>query len=283
MDMANHGNRRQSAIHPSQRAGGTDLRGDVCAGGIMSPAIEVRNLQFSYGEGGEALRGVSFAIDEGECVGLIGPNGAGKSTLLLHLNGLLPEALNGEASVFVQGTPVLPAHLAEVRRKVGLLFQDPNDQLFCPTVYEDVAFGPEQLGLTQAEVRQRVAISLARVGLAGFEDRAPHHLSVGEKRRVCLAGVLACDPAVLVLDEPSSSLDPRGRRDLKELLRQIPITKLIATHDLELVVELCPRVILLDGGQIIADGPTRTLLNDEELMLKHGLECPHILRHQHPH
>jgi len=249
----------------------------------MSAAIEVRDLRFRYGEGTEALRGVSFSIAEGECVGLIGPNGAGKSTLLLHLNGLLPESLKGESSVFVDGSPVTADTLHEVRRKVGLLFQDANDQLFCPTVFEDVAFGPQQLGLSEAEIRERVTQALARAGIPGFEARAPHHLSVGEKRRVCLAGVLACDPSILVLDEPSSSLDPRGRRELKELLRQIPITKLIATHDLELVVELCSRVIVLDEGSVVAQGPTVEVLSDEELMLRHDLEKPHALRHLHPH
>jgi len=249
----------------------------------MSAAIEVRDLRFRYGEGTEALRGVSFSIAQGECVGLIGPNGAGKSTLLLHLNGLLPESLKGESSVFVDGSPVTADTLHEVRRKVGLLFQDANDQLFCPTVFEDVAFGPQQLGLSEAAIRERVTQALAQAGIPGFEARAPHHLSVGEKRRVCLAGVLACDPSILVLDEPSSSLDPRGRRELKELLSQIPITKLIATHDLELVVELCSRVIVLDDGSVVAQGPTVDLLSDEELMLRHNLEKPHALRHLHPH
>jgi len=249
----------------------------------MSAAIEVRDLRFRYGEGTEALRGVSFSIAQGECVGLIGPNGAGKSTLLLHLNGLLPESLKGESSVFVDGSPVTADTLHEVRRKVGLLFQDANDQLFCPTVFEDVAFGPQQLGLSEAAIRERVTQALAQAGIPGFEARAPHHLSVGEKRRVCLAGVLACDPSILVLDEPSSSLDPRGRRELKELLRQIPITKLIATHDLELVVELCSRVIVLDEGRVVAQGPTVEVLSDEELMLRHSLEKPHALRHLHPH
>ncbi len=249
----------------------------------MSAAIEVRGLQFRYGDGTWALRGVSFEIAEGECVGLIGPNGAGKSTLLLHLNGLLPETWDGASAVCVGGRPIAPATLPEVRRQVGLLFQDPNDQLFCPTVFEDVAFGPQQLGLDDAQLRERVRRSLERSGLAGFEARAPHHLSVGEKRRVCLAGVLACDPTLLVLDEPTSSLDPKGRRELKELLRQIPITKLIATHDLELVVELCSRVIVLDGGMVVAEGPTIEVLSNEELMLKHSLERPHALRHVHPH
>jgi len=249
----------------------------------MNAAIEVRDLHYRYGEGTPALRGVSFSVAEGECVGLVGPNGAGKSTLLLHLNGLLPESWEDPRSVFVGGSPVQPDTLPEIRRKVGLLFQDPNDQLFCPTVFEDVAFGPGQFGLDAEETRKRVTQALARAGLAGFEARAPHHLSAGEKRRVCLAGVLACDPSILVLDEPTSSLDPRGRRELKELLRRIPITKLIATHDLELVVELCSRVVVLDAGAIVAEGPTVELLSDEDLMLRHHLERPHILRHLHPH
>jgi cobalt/nickel transport system ATP-binding protein len=249
----------------------------------MTAAIEVRDLRYRYGEGTPALGGVSFSVAEGECVGLIGPNGAGKSTLLLHLNGLLPETWNEEPSVFVGGRAVGPETLHEVRRKVGLLFQDPNDQLFCPTVFEDVAFGPQQYGLGEPEIRERVAKALAQVGLPGFEKRAPHHLSVGEKRRVCLAGVLACDPSILALDEPTTSLDPKGRRELKELLRTIPFAKLIATHDLETVVELCTRVIVLDGGIVAAEGPTVDLLSNEDLMQRHSLERPHILRHLHPH
>ena len=249
----------------------------------MTAAIEVRNLHFHYGEGTQALRGVSFSIAEGECVGLIGPNGAGKSTLLLHLNGLLPETLKGESPVYVGGMALSPKTLPEIRRRVGLLFQDPNDQLFCPTVFEDVAFGPQQLGLGEGDVTARVKAAMATAGISGFEERAPHHLSAGEKRRACLAGVLACEPSILVLDEPTSSLDPRGRRDLKELLRTIPITKLVATHDLELVVELCSRVIVLDAGTIVAEGPTVEVLSDEALMLRHSLERPHALRHLHPH
>ena len=249
----------------------------------MSAAIEVEDLSFSYADGTVALEGVSFEVGEGECVGLIGPNGAGKSTLLLHLNGLLPETWAGDGSVVVGGVRVGPDTLFDVRRRVGLLFQDPNDQLFCPTVWEDVAFGPQQLGLTEGDVRERVARALATAGVAGFESRAPHHLSAGEKRRVCLAGVLACDPSVLVLDEPTTSLDPKGRRELKALLERIPMTKLIATHDLELVAELCSRAVVLDGGRLMAQGPARELLADEALMLRHDLERPHILRHLHPH
>jgi energy-coupling factor transporter ATP-binding protein EcfA2 len=250
----------------------------------MSPsaAIDVRNLRFRYPDGAEALRGISFSVAEGECVGLIGPNGAGKSTLLLHLNGILPDRPPAEPSVFIFGRPVTEDHLPDIRRDVGLLFQDADDQLFCPTVYEDVAFGPQQFG-DALSVPGRVAAALAQVGLSGFEKRAPHHLSGGEKRRVCLAGILACSPRVLVLDEPTSDLDPRGKRELKALLRKIPTPKIIATHDLELVVELCSRAILLDGGEMVADGPPDELLDDEELMLAHGLERPHILQHHHPH
>jgi cobalt/nickel transport system ATP-binding protein len=246
-------------------------------------AIEITGLKYRYHDGTEALRGVSFRIAPGECVALLGPNGSGKSTVLLHLNGILPEKFSGDGAVRILGETVAPENLEKIRRQVGLVFQDPDDQLFCPTVQEDVAFGPQQLGLGDAEVVARVQKALAQAGLAGFGRRATHHLSHGEKRRVCLAGVLACEPAILILDEPTSDLDPRGRREFKALLRQIPATKLIATHDLELAVELCSRAIVLDHGQIIADGPTVELLNDEELMLAHGLECPHILRHRHPH
>lgn len=249
----------------------------------MTPALKVSGLSFRYADGTEALRDVTFAIAPGECVGLVGPNGAGKSTLLLHLNGLLPDRLDGESAVCVAGERLGPDNLHGVRRQVGLLFQDSNDQLFCPTVYEDVAFGPQQLGLDEAEVSRRVHDALARVGLQGFGTRAPHHLSGGEKRRVCLAGVLACEPGILVLDEPTSDLDPFSRRELKQLLQEIPITQLIATHDLELVVELCSQVIVLDNGTIVAQGPAVPLLSDEELMLRHKLEKPHILRHLHPH
>lgn len=246
-------------------------------------AIEVRNLTYRYPDGTAALQGVSFSVTPGECLALIGPNGAGKSTLLLHLNGLLPERFASPPAVTVMDLPVIPPNLPAIRRQVGLLFQDANDQLFCPTVFDDVAFGPQQLGLDDAQVRDRVARALAQVGLTGLENRPPHHLSAGQKRRACLAGVLACDPAVLVLDEPTSGLDPRGRCELIQLLRQIPVAKIIATHDLELVVQLCSRALLLSAGQLVAQGPPHDLLADEPLMLRHGLETPHILRHRHPH
>jgi len=245
--------------------------------------IAVRGLSYRYPDGHDALLDVSFTLAPGERVALIGPNGAGKSTLLLHLNGLLPDRSPSMPAVTVDGLPVAAANLREIRRRVGLLFQDPDDQLFCPTVWEDVAFGPRQLGLREPGLSRLVTESLAQVGLAGFEERLPHHLSRGEKRRACLAGLLACDARVLVLDEPTSDLDPRGRRELMALLSRLPATQLIATHDLEFVVEICPRTIVLDGGRIVADGPTRRLLDDEQLMLAHGLERPHSLRHTHPH
>jgi cobalt/nickel transport system ATP-binding protein len=245
--------------------------------------IAVRDLSYRYPDGHDALLDVSFTLVPGERVALIGPNGAGKSTLLLHLNGLLPDRPPSTPAVTVDGLPVTEANLREIRRRIGLLFQDPDDQLFCPTVWEDVAFGPRQLGLREPALSRLVAESLAQVGLSGFEERLPHHLSRGEKRRACLAGLLACDARALVLDEPTSDLDPRGRRELMALLADLPVTQLIATHDLEFVVEICPRTIVLDGGRIVADGPTRRLLDDEPLMLAHGLERPHILRHNHPH
>jgi cobalt/nickel transport system ATP-binding protein len=245
--------------------------------------ISVSGLSYRYPDGHDALSDVSFDLAAGERVALIGPNGAGKSTLLLHMNGLLPDRPPAAPAITVDGLPLTEAHLREIRRKVGLLFQDPDDQLFCPTVWEDVAFGPRQLGLREPGLSRLVSESLAQVGLAGFEERLPHHLSRGEKRRACLAGLLACDARVLVLDEPTTDLDPRGRRELMALLSRLPVTQLIATHDLEFVVEICPRTLVLDGGRIIADGPTRQLLDDEPLMLAHGLERPHILRHRHPH
>lgn len=249
----------------------------------MSATLEVRGLSYSYPDGKPALRGVSMYAGAGECIGIVGPNGAGKSTLLLHLNGILPEDDNRTGEVLVCGDPITGANLHGVHRSVGLLFQDPDDQLFCPTVREDVAFGPEQFGYPAGEVDRVVRESLRQVGLEGFERRSPHHLSGGEKQRVCLAGILACNPGILVLDEPTSDLDPRGRRDLARLIRELPATRVIASHDLELVVDLCSRVYLLDGGEVVTSGPTVDILSNEPLMLAHGLEKPHSLQHRHPH
>jgi len=250
----------------------------------MNPAVEIRKLSYRYPENGElALDQLSFSIAEDECVAVLGPNGAGKSTLLLHLNGLLPEHASPEPAVWIAGEPVGPKNLAKVRQKVGLLFQDPDDQLISATVFEDVAFGPRQLGVEGAVLSSLVSYCLGQVGLAGFENRQPHRLSHGEKRRVCLAGVLACKPSVLVLDEPTSDLDPRGRREFKTLLQSLPGAKIVATHDLELVVDLCSRVVILDQGKLVADGSAIKLLSNEPLMLAHGLEKPHTLLHRHPH
>ncbi len=261
------------------------------------PAIRVAGLDYRYPDGKTALRGVAFTIQTGESVALIGPNGAGKSTLLLHLNGLLPgkaRAMSGHGHgvdwpgangtsrggphVWIDGLEVNTRNAPEVRRRVGLVFQDPDDQLFCNSVVEDVAFGPLNLGKTAAEARRIAYECLDRVELRDQAERPPHHLSFGERKRACLAGVLACDPHVIVLDEPSANLDPRGRRRLVQILQALPCTKLIATHDLEMVLELCPRSILLSAGEVISDGPSRAILNNVALVEAHGLEQPMSLR-----
>jgi energy-coupling factor transporter ATP-binding protein EcfA2 len=250
----------------------------------MNAAVEIRNLSYRYPPRGRlALDRLSFSVAQEECVAVLGPNGAGKSTLLLHLNGLLPEHPPKEPNIWIGGEPLTAKTLDTIRQRVGLLFQDPDDQLISATVFEDVAFGPQQLGVDGPALRSLVAHCLSLAGLAGFEEREPHRLSHGEKRRVCLAGVLACKPTVLVLDEPTSDLDPRGRREFKALLKSLPGAKIIATHDLELVVDLCSRVLILDDGKLVAEGPTVPLLSDEQLMLAHGLEKPHSLLHRHPH
>lgn len=247
---------------------------------LEKPAVLVEGLSYRYPDGRHALKGVNLSITPGECVALVGPNGAGKSTLLLHLNGLLPESTRDRSSgkVEIDGLLIDKGSAVEIRRRVGLVFQDPDDQLFAPTVLEDVAFGPLNLGLSKAEAKRIALESLERVGLIDQSDRPPRHLSFGERKRACLAGVLACAPSVLVLDEPTANLDPRARRRFMTLIRDLPATKLIATHDLEMVVELCPRSIVLDSGLVIADGPTRLLLADSPLMERHGLETPASLR-----
>lgn len=249
-------------------------------------ALQITNLCYDYSDHHRALDCVSFTVNEGERLGLIGPNGAGKSTLLQHLNGLLPEIITtdeGDAVINVFGLPLIKKNLPKIRADVGLLFQDPDDQLFCSTIREDVAFGPQQLNLSDKEISQRVSDALKAVGLEGYEERLPHHLSRGEKHRACLAGLLACDAKILALDEPTSHLDPRGRREFKTLLKRLSITQIIASHDLDMVAELCDRVIVLDHGRIVAFGATLEILGNEELMLKHGLEKPHFLSHYHPH
>ncbi|ARF55722.1 cobalt ABC transporter ATP-binding protein [Streptomyces gilvosporeus] len=237
----------------------------------FAPSLEVSGLAYAYPDGHQALFGVDLSIERGERVALLGPNGAGKTTLVLHLNGIL-EA--GAGSVAVAGLPVAKENLAEIRRKVGIVFQDPDDQLFMPTVREDVAFGPAAAGLRGAELTERVTEALERVGMAGFADRPPHHLSFGQRRRVAVATVLAMRPEILVLDEPSSNLDPASRRELADILRSLDVTVLMVTHDLPYALELCPRSVVLSGGVLVADGGTQELLCDEELMRSHRLELP---------
>ncbi len=240
----------------------------------MRIAVRIRDLRYVYPDGTEALRGVDLTVAEGERVGLIGPNGAGKTTLLLHLNGLL----RGRGDIEILGIPLRKGTLGEIRRLVGLLFQDPDAQLFMPRVFDDVAFGPLNLGLDDGEVRRRVAEALRAVGMEGAADRAPHRLSFGERKRTALATILSMRPAILALDEPTSNLDPRGRREFMELIRGLGATVIIATHDLELVLELCGRAVLMDRGRVIADGPVREILADAELMYSHGLEVPPSLK-----
>jgi cobalt/nickel transport system ATP-binding protein len=240
------------------------------------PAVLVRQLTFAYPQGQTALDELSFCVNPGESVALVGPNGAGKTTLFLCLAGVLRprvEALRlgGLDLTDARQRKRLPEH-------VGIVFQNSDDQLFNATVRDDVAFGPLNLGLPPEEVRARVAEALARVGMSGKEERVPFHLSGGEKRRVALAGVLAMRPEVLLLDEPSMHLDPRGRRELIALLHTLTGTRLIASHDLEMILETCTRVLLLDQGRLVADGPVRDILADAALMDAHGLEVPWSLR-----
>ena len=237
---------------------------------MSEPIIRIRALSFAYPDGRQALTDISLEVNEGEKVAVVGPNGAGKSTLFLHLNGIL----RGDGRVQVAGLSVDARTVRAVRGKVGLVFQDPDDQLFSPTVFEDVAFGPLHVGLPEAEVRMRVSRALAAVGMTGHEDHMPHHLSLGERKRISIATVLSMDPAILVFDEPSAGLDPRARRSLIGLLRELPQTMLVASHDMRLVWELCPRTIILDKGRLVADGATYGLLRDKQLMDQHGLETP---------
>jgi cobalt/nickel transport system ATP-binding protein len=234
----------------------------------MHHTIEVEKLSYAYPDGHVALREASVMIAPGEKVALVGPNGAGKSTLMLHLNGIL----QGRGSVRVCGLDVIAKNLGRVRAAVGLVFQNPDDQLFSPTVFDDVAFGPIYQGLPKAEVEDRVYHALDAVHMRDYAKRVSHHLSVGEKKRIAIATVLSMNPEILVLDEPSAGLDPRARRTLINQLRELPQTMLVSTHDLPLARELFLRTVIMDEGRIVADGPTGQLLNDEPLLNAHGLE-----------
>ncbi|MEJ2747612.1 MAG: ABC transporter ATP-binding protein [Anaerolineae bacterium] len=252
-------------IHPSDQK--ERLQSD---NGTGPPTLGVSNLSFSYPDGFQALKDVSLTIASGEKVALVGPNGAGKSTLMLHLNGLL----TGQGAIEVAGLPVIKKYYPVIRSKVGMVFQNPDDQLFSPTVFDDVAFGPLHMGLPEAEIQQRVTRALSLVGMDGLEERLSHHLSLGQKKRVAIATVLSMDPEILVLDEPSAGLDPRARRSLINLLHDLPLTMLVSSHDMLMVRELFPRMIIMDEGQVVADGATAVLLEDVDLLEKHGLERP---------
>lgn len=237
--------------------------------------VEVKDLRHVYPDGTEALRGVSFRITHGESVAIIGANGAGKSTLLLHLNGYLATS---QGSIRIGDFPLTPATLPEIRRTVGMVFQDPDDQLFMPTVFDDVAFGPLNLGLTGDEVEERVQEALARVGAGHLRDKPPYRLSGGEKKRVAIATVLAMSPDILVMDEPTSGLDPFARRQLMALLKDFHHTRIFTSHDLDMVLELCERTIVLHEGEVRADGPTLDIFRDEALLGACRLEKPFAMQ-----
>jgi cobalt/nickel transport system ATP-binding protein len=244
--------------------------------GGSPPALLIEDLHFAYPDGTKALNGVNLRVWAGESVAVIGPNGAGKSTLLLHLNGILL----GQGRIEVFGLPITQEHLREIRRRVGVVFQDPDDQLFLTTVSQDVAFGPTNMGIGGEEVAERVHRALDAVGMGEFGDRAAHHLSFGQKKRVATATVLSMRPEVLVLDEPSSNLDPRARRQLITILKSLPVTRIIVTHDMPYAYELCERAVVLSGGRVVADGPIEDILGDEPLLTEHGLELPFGFRPQ---
>ena len=233
--------------------------------------VEVKNLKHVYADGTIALKSLSFTIHHGESVAIIGANGAGKSTLLLHLNGYLAPTL-GE--VRIGGFPLTPETLPEIRRTVGMVFQDPDDQLFMPTVYEDVAFGPCNLGLPEEEVRQRVGEALEKVGAGHLAQKPPYHLSGGEKKRVAIATVLSMSPDILVMDEPTNGLDPFSRRQLIGLLKDFHHTRIFTSHDLDMVIELCERTIVLHQGEVKADGATVEIFNNAQLLAECRLEKP---------
>ncbi|MFA6385117.1 MAG: ATP-binding cassette domain-containing protein [Candidatus Omnitrophota bacterium] len=242
--------------------------------------VELKDVRFSYPDGTAALAGVDLSVASGSTLGLIGPNGAGKSTLLLHLNGILKQ----RGSVKISGMEVSDRNLSAIRSKVGLVFQDPDAQLFMPTVFDDVAFGPLNMRLPKTTVQDAVISALELVDMLPAMKRSSHHLSFGEKKRISIATVLSMSPQILVLDEPTSNLDPKHRRGLIEFLKGLPITKIIATHDLEFVVEICDRAAILDRGSIVSQGDVLSILSNKPLLESHGLEVPHSLRkdaHRH--
>jgi cobalt/nickel transport system ATP-binding protein len=234
----------------------------------------VQNLSFKYPDGKNALENISFEVYQRESVAIIGPNGAGKSTLLLHLNGSLGIPENGKPKIKIAEINLTRKNLKEIRKNVGVVFQNPDDQLFMPSVFDDVAFGPINLGYPDSIVREKVAKALEEVGLAQFERRASYHLSYGEKKLISIATIISMDPKLVVLDEPTSGLDPRGKRRIMQILKKMVVTKIIATHDLEVAYELCNRAILINNGVIVAIGDAEDIIENEQLMLENGLETP---------
>ncbi len=235
------------------------------------PTIAVDDLHFAYPDGNPALLGVDLHIHPGERVALLGPNGAGKTTLILHMNGIhMPQ----RGTVAVSGLALEPDSVMEIRRRVGIVFQDPDDQLFMPTVREDIEFGPRNLGLEGAALEERVTAALAAMEVADLVDRPPNHLSFGQKRRVAISGVLAMQPEILVLDEPTSNLDPASRRELATALDKLGTTQLVVTHDLSFAYEMCPRSIVIDAGEIVANAPTAEILGNDAFLRRHRLELP---------
>jgi len=241
---------------------------------VSEPLLHVSGLTYAYPDGTPALRGIDLAVSAGEKVGLVGPNGSGKSTLLMCLAGLV----FGRGRIAFAGAPLTPERVKEVRGRIGIVFQSADDQLFMPTLSDDLAFGPTNLGWPADQVRTRVRQVAEQMGLSHMLDRPPHHLSMGQRRNAAIAGVLAMQPELLLMDEPASNLDPRSRRRLIDLLAALPMTLIIASHDLAMVAGLCPRVVLADDGRVIADGAAETILHDAALMERHGLEAWHGAR-----
>ncbi|WP_310525763.1 ABC transporter ATP-binding protein [Nocardioides sp.] len=239
---------------------------------MTTPVLDLQSVAYAYPDGHQALFGVDLHVHRGERVAVLGPNGAGKTTLVLHLNGIL---LPGRGTVTVSGLPVVKDNLAEIRRRVGIVFQDPDDQLFMGSVRDDVAFGPRNLGIRGAELDRRVMAALDLVGMADFVDRPPHHLSFGQRRRVAVATVLVMEPEIIVLDEPSSNLDPASRRELADILTGLDVTLMMVTHDLPYALQLCPRAVVLSDGIVAAQGRTLDILTDDALMKSHRLELPY--------
>lgn len=247
---------------------------------MKDPVIEIHNLDFNYDSGEPALSGINLSVARGECVAIVGPNGAGKSTLLLHMNGIL----HGRGEICILGLPLVRKNLKEIRSRVGLLFQDPRQQLFLPSLAEDIAFGPLNVGMAPADVHARVERIMVLFDLEKSRDSSPLHLSLGEQKKAALATVLVMEPELLVFDEPSAGLDPASRRDFMDLVKALPQTKIIATHDMDLAYELCGRILVMDHGRVMADGPRDIILGNGELLRAHRLERPlsMILKEQNP-